>query len=115
MPPLSGSHAGKTADGRTGGPPDRNTATRPTARDRKSTRLNSSHSQISYAVFSLNKKEKSPGAHRDDLALLRLLLRRIGKHDPAPRRLFTLGSLHDHLITQRSDQRSHPPFFGDGP
>src|SRR5256886_10236062 len=28
-----------------------------TARDRKSTRLNSSHSQISYAVFCLKKKQ----------------------------------------------------------
>src|SRR2546430_13482000 len=28
----------------------------PTVRDRKSTRLNSSHSQISYAVFCLQKK-----------------------------------------------------------
>src|SRR6266567_4469327 len=31
-------------------------STRPTSRDRKSTRLNSSHSQISYAVFCLKKK-----------------------------------------------------------
>src|SRR2546430_7243982 len=30
------------------------------ARDRKSTRLNSSHSQISYAVFCLKKKKKGP-------------------------------------------------------
>src|SRR2546430_16385295 len=30
----------------------------PGARDRKSTRLNSSHSQISYAVFCLKKKKK---------------------------------------------------------
>src|SRR2546430_11723998 len=30
------------------------------ARDRKSTRLNSSHSQISYAVFCLKKKKKTP-------------------------------------------------------
>src|SRR2546427_3009354 len=29
------------------------------SRDRKSTRLNSSHSQISYAVFCLKKKKKS--------------------------------------------------------
>src|SRR2546430_13693712 len=29
------------------------------ARDRKSTRLNSSHSQISYAVFCLKKKNKT--------------------------------------------------------
>src|SRR5688572_31195924 len=32
--------------------------TRPDERDRKSTRLNSSHSQISYAVFCLKKKKK---------------------------------------------------------
>src|SRR2546430_7707211 len=35
--------------------------------DRKSTRLNSSHSQISYAVFCLKKKQQdagSPVAHR---------------------------------------------------
>src|SRR2546427_8173039 len=34
------------------------TSSNPTARDRKSTRLNSSHSQISYAVFCLKKKKK---------------------------------------------------------
>src|SRR2546430_8124836 len=31
-----------------------------TAKDRKSTRLNSSHSQISYAVFCLKKKKTTP-------------------------------------------------------
>src|SRR2546430_4415812 len=31
-----------------------------TGEDRKSTRLNSSHSQISYAVFCLKKKKTSP-------------------------------------------------------
>src|SRR2546430_13686150 len=31
--------------------------------DRKSTRLNSSHSQISYAVFCLKKKKKHPAYH----------------------------------------------------
>src|SRR2546427_1913781 len=31
--------------------------------DRKSTRLNSSHSQISYAVFCLKKKKKKNGNH----------------------------------------------------
>src|SRR2546430_2838757 len=35
---------------------DRTNGSRP--RDRKSTRLNSSHSQISYAVFCLKKKKK---------------------------------------------------------
>src|SRR2546421_9382403 len=37
------------------------------AADRKSTRLNSSHDQISYAVFCLKKKKKTP-------ALLRSLI-----------------------------------------
>src|SRR2546430_12221621 len=32
----------------------------PAERDRKSTRLNSSHSQISYAVFCLKKKKPAP-------------------------------------------------------
>src|SRR2546427_3056235 len=32
--------------------------------DRKSTRLNSSHSQISYAVFCLKKKKKNTKAHQ---------------------------------------------------
>src|SRR5438874_4530946 len=33
--------------------------TRPISRDRKSTRLNSSHVEISYAVFCLKKKKKT--------------------------------------------------------
>src|SRR5205085_9707705 len=39
------------------GPPRRRCRTAPERRDRKSTRLNSSHSQISYAVFCLKKKK----------------------------------------------------------
>src|SRR5256886_9740604 len=35
----------------------------PKGRDRKSTRLNSSHSQISYAVFCLKKKKKHSTTH----------------------------------------------------
>src|SRR2546430_11496028 len=34
--------------------------------DRKSTRLNSSHSQISYAVFCLKKKKKIPRSPSDN-------------------------------------------------
>src|SRR5688572_32176398 len=37
----------------------RTVAHRPGPEDRKSTRLNSSHSQISYAVFCLKKKKKN--------------------------------------------------------
>src|SRR2546427_7817834 len=40
-------------------PSDRFTKADPTQKDRKSTRLNSSHSQISYAVFCLKKKKKN--------------------------------------------------------
>src|SRR5216683_4091619 len=36
---------------------------RPSRRDRKSTRLNSSHDQISYAVFCLKKKKKTHHTH----------------------------------------------------
>src|SRR5258708_26027067 len=38
-------------------------ATRASQRDRKSTRLNSSHQIISYAVFCLKKKKKKPHVH----------------------------------------------------
>src|SRR5438270_11932309 len=42
---------------RAGGSCDSGRRRRPRAEDRKSTRLNSSHSQISYAVFCLKKKK----------------------------------------------------------
>src|SRR2546430_11737368 len=48
---------GGRARGRTR--PLRRTAARGGQEDRKSTRLNSSHSQISYAVFCLKKKKKT--------------------------------------------------------
>src|SRR2546427_9294099 len=41
--------------------------TPPAGRDRKSTRLNSSHSQISYAVFCLKKKKKRTKKSRSRL------------------------------------------------
>src|SRR5438270_9207301 len=54
-------HRGGDVHGR--GPPRplalRVTRPRARARDRKSTRLNSSHSQISYAVFCLKKKKNT--------------------------------------------------------
>src|SRR2546430_11045966 len=46
---LAGIHVGSQQD--------------PACRDRKSTRLNSSHSQISYAVFCLKKKKHRPASH----------------------------------------------------
>src|SRR5438876_5274274 len=40
--------------------------------DRKSTRLNSSHPSISYAVFCLKKKKKKSTSHNTDLTLITL-------------------------------------------
>src|SRR2546427_5885758 len=51
----------------------------PALRDRKSTRLNSSHSQISYAVFCL-KKKKHHGPRRDITA--RRVVRRRSRTAP---------------------------------
>src|SRR2546430_10008197 len=45
--------------GDTGGRPAEGRVEAGTGEDRKSTRLNSSHSQISYAVFCLKKKKKN--------------------------------------------------------
>src|SRR2546428_4368285 len=53
------------------GGPDRGTTFR---RDRKSTRLNSSHDQISYAVFCLKKKKKNTHSDKamslDDVTMI---------------------------------------------
>src|SRR6266568_8656238 len=68
--PVRGGHAGRVDDHRGRGPARRRSGRRVPAgrhpvrprhgpaRDRKSTRLNSSHSSISYAVFCLKKKKK---------------------------------------------------------
>src|SRR2546430_4893816 len=42
-------------------------------KDRKSTRLNSSHSQISYAVFCLKKKNKAVSLHAYHKCLTRVV------------------------------------------
>src|SRR2546430_10349478 len=52
-------------------------------RDRKSTRLNSSHSQISYAVFCLKKKNNNQEpAHRVSYADAQQSIRRRGLYRP---------------------------------
>src|SRR5439155_7752135 len=55
--------------------PDRMSSSGPALRDRKSTRLNSSHVAISYAVFCLKKKKKSKlksnCCHRREIASAR--------------------------------------------
>src|SRR2546430_10020904 len=47
-------------------------ADEPLGEDRKSTRLNSSHSQISYAVFCLKKKKKVSGIGPPSLARIHI-------------------------------------------
>src|SRR2546430_8832739 len=60
-PPRRGSSSGSArTDSRPQAmPPSRHASSSHSRRDRKSTRLNSSHSQISYAVFCLKKKKKN--------------------------------------------------------
>src|SRR5256886_6004035 len=55
------------------------------AEDRKSTRLNSSHSQISYAVFCLKKKK-----HRDPAAVLVAVMH--SDHPRLPDRVIRLAA-----------------------
>src|SRR2546430_8592629 len=55
--------------------------------DRKSTRLNSSHSQISYAVFCLKKKKKNPETRHADISN-----QRSAKKTRAP-----VTPSHDHI------------------
>src|SRR2546430_11013730 len=65
QPPSSRLHLGfrwylwRRYDGRPGAHARERQRERRDPEDRKSTRLNSSHSQISYAVFCLKKKKKS--------------------------------------------------------
>src|SRR6266496_717683 len=101
----------------------------PAARDRKSTRLNSSHVEISYAVFCLKKKKNElapqrsedalvigaealpvagfcggiPREHRREAGVLHLL--RFFFNDTATTEIYTL-SLHDALPISVAARRS---------
>src|SRR5205814_9766369 len=61
------------ARGRSGGSPAPRCAARASPRDRKSTRLNSSHLGISYAVFCLKKKKKKT-SNKDTFNATRMTL-----------------------------------------
>src|SRR2546430_4192628 len=58
----------------------------PPLRDRKSTRLNSSHSQISYAVFCLKKKNRKE-RHDNDLPTMQQRSPRLVRRGADPQRL----------------------------
>src|SRR2546430_11463755 len=49
----------------------------PITKDRKSTRLNSSHSQISYAVFCLKKKKKELDVYHHNVCMRMTVRRRM--------------------------------------
>src|SRR5256886_5630444 len=75
-----------------------------TKRDRKSTRLNSSHSQISYAVFCL-KKITTPLRHLD-VVVDRLLIRNIAE----------TARVHDNHIRRASiDLERYPSLLAQSP
>src|SRR5690242_20038129 len=59
--PLLGPETRETRDGLRGVPDLCRSRVQRGGQDRKSTRLNSSHMSISYAVFCLKKKRPSPG------------------------------------------------------
>src|SRR5256886_4651953 len=67
------------------------------AQDRKSTRLNSSHSQISYAVFCLKKKKNSYTSHLSERS--KIFRRRQVQHGPCGCRLHHMDP--DVLILSR--------------
>src|SRR5256886_7215149 len=70
---------------------------RPNSReDRKSTRLNSSHSQISYAVFCLKKKNTKPFTHAHGGAALATGSRRSTRRVAATTRPPTTAILEGH-------------------
>src|SRR2546430_12636907 len=77
-------------------------------RDRKSTRLNSSHSQISYAVFCLKKKKITEQSHMTHLILydsiyeLHLFL--------APRTIIS-AYLESNKLCSSSDTRYSEPWY----
>src|SRR2546427_4598882 len=81
--------------------------------DRKSTRLNSSHSQISYAVFCLKKKKKQHEAAQEVLgpeAAVRRELKALPRHvlqhpDNQVRHAHVWLELHSRVLTDDTDSR----------
>src|SRR2546430_9706756 len=72
---TSATHTRKTPSAtsrRQAGPADGGPRSPRARQDRKSTRLNSSHSQISYAVFCLKKKKKANSGIGDSFLLRRM-------------------------------------------
>src|SRR3712207_6903118 len=82
------------------------------AQDRKSTRLNSSHANISYAVFCLKKKNPTDTLRQHQQLRSSLLLSR--RLSPATRRSLHTRPLHipfssSHLVLPRLRLHCYPP------
>src|SRR2546430_12528616 len=78
--------------------------TRPPCSDRKSTRLNSSHSQISYAVFCL--KKKNPLLHDDASPRRRMQIQHsCFLHGHVTITLDVLADLAHQPLGHRTDER----------
>src|SRR2546421_1840436 len=81
--------------------------------DRKSTRLNSSHDQISYAVFCLKKKKKNNHRRLSDHTKnilcqnIKVVLARRAAHLITPPRAHAHKALHPHLHTTTDCLSAH--------
>src|SRR2546426_3520106 len=81
---------------------------RPSMRDRKSTRLNSSHLVISYAVFCLKKKKNSRPDDGEDQASSQRVLNSDQKHlGHARHQAEPQEGCHHTLPEQPRDTRTH--------
>src|SRR5689334_23966129 len=79
-------------------------------RDRKSTRLNSSHSSISYAVFCLKKKKNHSSRHPSQKTHSYI------RHPPAhPPYTYPRPSLHHPSLPTRLTPLRHRPTFASTP
>src|SRR2546421_5222837 len=92
--------AGRLRDGVVEGGDGQSTAT--VLRDRKSTRLNSSHDQISYAVFFFKKKTRLNSSH-DQISYAVFCLKKKKNNQSQPHKKLTMRSQH---TTQNAIQSS---------
>src|SRR5205809_5266713 len=84
---------------------------RPKRSDRKSTRLNSSHGYISYAVFCLKKKKQKKSVSRKQVKTNRIYLHYSVSPVTSPRRVLNLPKVSLHSSTLRTLRCSPLSFY----
>src|SRR2546427_938724 len=82
------------------------------SRDRKSTRLNSSHSQISYAVFCLKKKRLNSSHSQISYAVFCLKKKKQDCEPTEIRQQLLKHSLHIFHYTNMTCRHSYRPSYG---